>query len=181
MAAGKASKDKGKRFEREIAKYLTDLFGVGEFLRTHSSGAFTGGANAFRKDRLGTGQTRLFLGDIIPPDGVDLVVECKNHSEFGGGFHSLMSGENKKLDGWISEVYADSHNGEIPYVLVFKITGTRKTFWCLPRGVFGLEVCLKTLCHTLYLHKESGEFFHIVESEVFEKIKDSIFKVIKRG
>lgn len=177
---GKASKDKGKRFEREIAKYLTDLFGVGEFLRTHSSGAFTGGANAFRKDRLGSGQTRMFLGDIIPPDGINLVVECKNHSEFGGGFHSLMAGENKKLDGWLKEVYLDSHNGEIPYVLVFKITGTRKTFWCFPRGIFDLEWDLKCLCHTLYFSKESGEYLYVIESEVFEKIKDSILKVIRR-
>lgn len=172
------SKEKGKRFEREIANYLTDLFGIGDFVRTHSSGAFTGGSNAHRKDTLTDGQTRVFLGDIIAPDSIRLVVECKNHAEFASGFHGILAGENKKLNGWITEVYNDSNHGATPYLLVFKITGTRNTFWCLPDSHFS-SLPYHSHPHAKYIHPDTQEHYTLIASHVFETLKDQFLERVK--
>ena len=47
--SGKKSKNKGKLFEREIANFLSDLYGE-SFTRVPYSGAFVGGKMLFVKN-----------------------------------------------------------------------------------------------------------------------------------
>ena len=49
------SKNKGSGFEREVSKYLSDLYGE-NFMRAPGSGAYTGGTNSHRKQILHEGQ-----------------------------------------------------------------------------------------------------------------------------
>lgn len=74
---GRASKNKGKSWERDICKFLGNTLG-GSFIRVPNSGAFIGGSNASRKVMLSDGQVRQAKGDIVPPDElIKLNIEAK--------------------------------------------------------------------------------------------------------
>jgi hypothetical protein len=97
-----ASKNKGSSFEREIAKFLTDLYGE-SFIRAPGSGAYVGGKNQSRKEFLHEGQIRSFKGDIVPGQSFNKFnAECKSYADFP--FHLLLTGECKILDGWIKQL-----------------------------------------------------------------------------
>lgn len=175
------SKAKGNRFEREIAQLLSELVGD-TFLRTQGSGGFVGGSNAKRKNILTAGQVKQFRGDIIPPDGVDLIVECKNYSNLQGGFHSIMSGDSKQLDEWLSEVRFDSENGTKAHSLFFKINGTNgKIFAVLPLSHFSrIEFDIYPRTYYQYFKDDIVFDYVIVETWVlFEnQIKSCFIDVI---
>lgn len=85
---GSKSKNKGKGFERDVAKYLSHLYND-NFVRVFSSGAYTGGLNSNRKSSLTEGQIRANKGDISPPDDwINFNCECKSYSSFP--FHKLL-------------------------------------------------------------------------------------------
>ncbi len=95
------SKTKGSGFEREISKYLSDLYGE-NFMRAPGSGAFTGGSNSHRKEILHEGQIRTFKGDIIPGQSFGLFnAEAKFYADFA--FHQLLE-ESKILENWIDQM-----------------------------------------------------------------------------
>ncbi len=97
-------KAKGSGFEREIAKYLSDLYGE-SFIRAPGSGAYVGGKNQSRTQILHEGQIRSFKGDIVPGESFPKFnAECKFYSDFA--FHLLLSGEHKVLDSWLDQLLA---------------------------------------------------------------------------
>ncbi|EJF06578.1 hypothetical protein ThvES_00013450 [Thiovulum sp. ES] len=138
--SGSVSKRKGSSFEREVAKLLSELTGK-HYQRTAHSGAFTGRSNSYRASKMDTRQAQVFLGDITPPENYNLVIECKNYAyeNFASKFHGVMSGENLKLDTWLSELRADADinkSGELlPHLLFFKITGVAKTYFAMPSSI----------------------------------------------
>lgn len=103
LTLGAKSKNKGKGFEREVAKYLSELYEE-SFIRVPQSGAYTGGKNAVRREVLSEGQTRAHKGDIIPPDGWQYFnCECKNYAGFT--FHKLFQDQEiPLLESWITQV-----------------------------------------------------------------------------
>jgi Holliday junction resolvase len=105
------SKQKGKAFEREVAQFLSGLYNT-SFTRVPDSGAFTGGKNSFRKDRLTEGQIRAHKGDIIPPDEWKyLNIECKSYSSFP--FHQLFSNSTiPLLESWIEQTLDAADTGD---------------------------------------------------------------------
>jgi hypothetical protein len=113
------SKQKGNRWERELAKFLGDTLG-GSFMRCPQSGAFVGGQNASRKEYLSNGQVKLVKGDIIPPDNLPkLVIEAKSYKAFS--FNQLVtSGDCKQLDEWISQTLDCIDQGDV-WFTIFKI------------------------------------------------------------
>jgi len=114
--SGSKSKIKGSGFELKIAKDLSTLYSA-SFVRCTSSGAYIGGANIFRKDKLSTNQTKSFKGDIVPPDDWKFFnAECKFYADFR--FHLLLTGEQKVLDGWIeqSKTVADKSDVNIVFM-----------------------------------------------------------------
>ena len=114
------SKTKGKTFEREIANFLSKLYD-NSFTRVPDSGAFTGGKNAFRREKLTEGQVRAHKGDIIPPDDwCSFNVECKNYAEFP--FHNLFStGTVPILEDWLQQTLQAADSGDCN-TLIFRIT-----------------------------------------------------------
>lgn len=108
------NKNKGKSFERELAKHLTSVFGL-NFNRVPNSGAFTGGKNFFRTAQLTQAQQLLTVGDIIPPEQLSSFSwECKFYQDFP--FNTIFS-ENTTLDKWIEQAKCPDRN----WFLVFKI------------------------------------------------------------
>jgi hypothetical protein len=104
-------KAKGSGFEREIAKYLSDLYGE-SFIRAPGSGAYIGGKNQNRTQILHEGQIRSFKGDIVPGESFPKFnAECKFYSDFS--FHLLLSGEHKVLDSWLEQLLAVADPGDL--------------------------------------------------------------------
>lgn len=95
-------KAKGSGFEREIAKYLSELYGE-SFIRAPGSGAYVGGKNQARTQFLHEGQIRSFKGDIVPGESFSKMnAECKFYQDFP--FHLLLTGECKQLDSWLDQL-----------------------------------------------------------------------------
>ena len=61
------NKNKGKSYERQLAKQLTSVFQL-NFNRVPNSGAFIGGKNINRAQNLSEQQILLMSGDIIVPE-----------------------------------------------------------------------------------------------------------------
>jgi Holliday junction resolvase len=71
-------KAKGSNWERDVAVYLSNLYGE-SFIRAPGSGAYIGGSNTHRKEYLDEGQIRTFKGDIVPGKSfARLNIECKS-------------------------------------------------------------------------------------------------------
>ena len=112
-------KSKGNTGERIIAEFLSNLYGQ-KFIRVPNSGAFLGGANAFRKAQLDEGQIATFKADLIPPSNMrKLVIESKFYSDFP--FHNLIKNQPIAiLDKWIQQA-KDSADHDDFWVVVFRI------------------------------------------------------------
>ena len=96
-----ASKAKGNNWERQIAKYLGDLYQL-PFIRVPHSGAYIGGSNNTRRSALDSAQYRSFKGDIVPPENwTQFNAEAKSYKDFP--FHQLFQGNVKILDQWIDQ------------------------------------------------------------------------------
>jgi Holliday junction resolvase len=96
------SKNKGSSFEREIAKFLSNLYGE-SFIRAPGSGAYIGGINQRRKDFLHEGQVRSFKGDVVPGQNFGRMnIECKSYADFP--FHLVLTGDCKQLNSWLAQL-----------------------------------------------------------------------------
>lgn len=110
------SKSKGSSYEREIAKFLSDLYSE-PFVRVPNSGAYTGGSNSHRKTFLDGGQAKSFKGDIIAPDlWVNFNSECKNYADFP--FHQAITGECKQLDVWLDQLMVAGDPGDLNILFI---------------------------------------------------------------
>jgi Holliday junction resolvase len=114
--AGKKSKDKGKGYEREVAKFLSESFRE-SFIRAPHSGAYIGGSNAHRKTSMSQNQISNLKSDIVAPDGWDkLALECKFYKDFS--FDGVFTQDNKLLDAWITQVNAAADPGDLKIILM---------------------------------------------------------------
>ena len=96
-------KAKGSAWERDVAKFLTGLYGE-TFIRAPGSGAYVGGTNKVRKEILHEGQVRAFKGDIVPGQSFPKFnAECKSYKAFP--FHRLVQPYPiPQLEEWISQL-----------------------------------------------------------------------------
>ena len=116
---GSASKNKGNAAERDLAKFLGEVF-EGSFVRSAGSGAFVGGKNAHRKKTLSKNQVTAVLGDIVPPDHMPrLVIESKSYKDFR--YHQLFRPEPcTQLETWIGQCLDVVEDGDF-WVIAWKI------------------------------------------------------------
>jgi len=104
-------KAKGSGFEREVAKFLSELYEE-SFIRAPGSGAYIGGKNQHRTTVLHEGQVRSFKGDIVPGQSFSKMnIECKFYADFP--FHLLLSGNCKVIDGWIKQLMDVAEDGDV--------------------------------------------------------------------
>lgn len=104
-------KAKGSGYEREIAKFLSDLYGE-SFIRAPGSGAYVGGKNQARTEFLHEGQIRSFKGDIVPGQSfTKMNIECKFYADFP--WHLLLTGECKQLDSWLEQLLDVEDEGDL--------------------------------------------------------------------
>ena len=104
-------KAKGSGFEREVAKFLSELYGE-SFIRAPGSGAYIGGKNQHRTTFLHENQVRSFKGDIVPGESFSKMnIECKFYADFP--FHLLLSGNCKVIDGWLEQLMDVAEEGDV--------------------------------------------------------------------
>ena len=174
-------KTKGSNFEREVARLLTDLFKVGTFTKTQGSGSYFGGKNQARLNSTENANStiKLLRGDIIPPDYINLVVECKCHNDFGSSFKGIISGTNSKLTSWLKEVHYDSNYNEIPNMLIFKITdNSGLIYFALPTKHFRHSIFENTPRALFYLDNPHTEYL-IVEYKNIIPLSIRLLEVIQ--
>jgi len=157
-------KAKGNNFERSIAKHLSSVFDC-NFERVPTSGAMTGGMNAWVLDRLSDSQKLLLEGDLIPPDEMyNLKIECKSLKKIS--FSSFLT-QNKTLDDWIEQARSNTKL----WFLIFKINN---------RGTFVLThefYAKKFDIQTNYLYYNKCYMFPL--TDFFEANKHLILKFAK--
>jgi hypothetical protein len=113
------SKQKGSSFERDIAKYLSELYNESFLRNITGSGAYIGGRNVHRKGTMSAGQIQSTKGDITAPDDwTHFNAEAKNYADID--FHNLYTG-SKQLDGWLDQLMTVADDGDFN-ILMFKIT-----------------------------------------------------------
>lgn len=151
------SKNKGSGFEREVAKYLTELYGA-PFIRAPGSGAFTGGKNSIRRQVLEGAQIRSFKGDIMPPEDWQLFnAEAKFYADFP--FHQLFDG-CPQLETWLDQLMTASDSGDFN-ILFMKFN--RKGRYVAVQAT----IPWTTGCSTLEYHSEKHGVWMIYNFEKF--------------
>lgn len=104
------SKIKGSGFEREMAKYLTDVYGETFIRNVSGSGAYVGGSNQSRKAQLTEAQIRHTKGDIVPPESFPRFnAEAKFYADLA--FHQLFD-RCSLLEGWLDQLITASDPGD---------------------------------------------------------------------
>ena len=127
------SKNKGSGFEREVAKFLSELYQE-SFIRAPGSGAYVGGKNQSRTQFLHEGQIRSFKGDIVPGQSfTKFNAECKFYGDFP--FHLLFTGDCKVLETWINQMMDVADEGDLNILFMkfnrkgrFVVVPTNKTW-----------------------------------------------------
>jgi hypothetical protein len=118
---GATSINKGKKFERDIAKSLSDrfVFLLGKpkgFMRNPSSGAYFGGKNQHRA--FDTLDENVTAGDIIVPKNFKFTIECKHYAT-PPSFKSLIEGASiASWDKWIKQSLSDKQSSKKDYIMV---------------------------------------------------------------
>lgn len=161
------SKTKGKSFERDIAKYFSDLYND-SFTRVPDSGAYTGGKNSFRKNNLTEGQIRSHKGDIIPPDNWKYFnCECKNYADFP--FHQLLTqGPIPILEQWLEQTLDAANTGDCS-ILIMKFNRIGKYL------AFQMPKDFKTYRHIDYQDKNNN-LWRITGFDDFFSLNTNEFK-----
>jgi len=160
-----ASKNKGKSWERDVAKHLSKIYGV-NFQRVPNSGAFVGGLNFSRASVLTPEQLLLASGDIILPSFLSHIsLECKFYKDFA--FESLLT-QNTKLNEWLKQA---SVGNKIPFV-VFKINH-KGGFVVFPYALKG-KLCWQQNFLVYTDDKGTGVYLIVKMEGFFEKNKHEL-------
>lgn len=167
------AKTKGNSWERECAKGLTKIFGY-NFERCKGSGAFVGGKNNIRKEKLSETQLVSSLGDVVPPSELHLMtIECKFYKDFPF-YMFLQKKPIALLDGWIDQ-QLDAVGDENFWFVAFKINRVG-SYIVIPKKKCDF-VDERIGNHSIYLYKNEEyivtEFFPFMETYKEEIIKKS--------
>ena len=118
---GVNGKQKGNKFERDIANMLSERFaaytGIEKaFRRNPDSGSFFGGSNVERKEIYDT--EFAIYGDLICPRNFNFTVECK-HYKSPPTVNAILKQDVKEWDGWIEQAWQDAAAcGKEPLIII---------------------------------------------------------------
>lgn len=164
-------KQKGSSFEREVAQYLSKIYGE-SFIRAPGSGAYVGGKNQQRKEFLHEGQIRSFKGDIVPGQSFKLFnAECKSYADFP--FHLVLSGDCKQLNGWLDQLMAVAEPDDIN--ILFMKFNRKGKFVCVQS-----KLTWVTDQFLYYTSEKYGDWL-LIEFDHFWKHNKDLFKTYSTG
>ena len=164
-------KAKGSSFEREVANFLSNLYGE-SFIRAPGSGAYVGGKNQERKQYLHEGQVRSFKGDIVPGQSFPKFnAECKSYADFP--FHLVLTGDCKVLDSWLDQMMSVAENDDLN--ILFMKFNRKGKFVCLQTSL--TWVTDQFLYYTSEKHKD----WIIIEWDHFFRLNKDLLKTYCSG
>lgn len=165
-----ASKNKGSSFERQVAKFLSDLYGE-SFIRAPGSGAYTGGNNSHRKQVLHEGQVRSFKGDIIPGQSFPLFnAEAKFYADFP--FHQLFD-QCSQLETWLEQLMTASDPDD--FNILFMKFNRKGQFVAVQASPQRWRV--DTANHMWYRSQKYGEWMIYSLEKFFDLNSDTVKKL----
>jgi hypothetical protein len=162
-------KTKGNGYEREVADFLSNLYGE-SFVRVPNSGAFIGGKNNHRKTNLSEQQIRGFKGDIIPgPSFPNLNLEAKFYKDFA--FHQVIQGSCAQLDDWINQILTTCDKSDINILAMkFNRKGSYIAYQAhnksLNPGSTYTTYCNPKTSHGTWIILEFNNFWHLNSSHI---------------
>lgn len=161
------SKIKGSGYEREVAKFLSELYKE-PFVRVPNSGAYVGGINNHRKNFLDNNQTKSFRGDIIAPDSwLKFNCECKSYADFP--WHLTLTGECKQLDSWLDQLLEVEEEGDFN-ILFMKFNRKGQYVAVQPKLTWISDN------HIFYASEKYGDWL-IIEKDSFFKYNAELVKL----
>ena len=139
------SKQKGNRFERDIANMLSERFEsyTGKpqsFRRNADSGSFWGGKNKQRKESHDTGYA--VYGDLVCPRDFNFTIECKNYKS-APPFSAIVSQKVSEWDAWLKQAIQDANESGLDYILIIKYNRTE--IFCLIDKKYLNSTCNQTI------------------------------------
>ena len=159
-------KQKGSNWEREVARFLSELYNE-SFIRAPGSGAYVGGKNKARTQILHEGQIRSFKGDIVPGQSFPKFnAECKSYADFP--FHLVLTGHCKILDGWLDQMMEVSDKDDLN--ILFMKFNRKGSFVCVQTNK--TWVTDQFLYYTSEKHKD----WLIIEWNHFFKLNKDLLK-----
>src|SRR6056297_887704 len=119
---GVNGKQKGNKFERDIANMFSERFasytGIEKsFRRNPDSGSFFGGKNLERKEIYD--QDWAIYGDLICPKNFAFAIECKHYAS-PPSFNMLIQGKVKQWDEWLGQARQDAEASEREMMLIIR-------------------------------------------------------------
>jgi hypothetical protein len=163
------SKNKGKAFERVVAKHLQSVFDL-SFLRVPNSGAFCGGANSFRVQTISSDQHLLVDGDIIVPKQLSpFSFECKSYKDISWS-EILYKGGNSHIDKWIVQA---AQTKKPFWFIIFKIN--RQGEFVVMPSCYQMMWDIKVRNHIFF--KNNSTYVLTPMENFFEDNKETIMKL----
>lgn len=153
-------KQKGNRFERDVANTLSDRFkshtGIDQaFRRNPDSGSFFGGKNLARAETHDTEWA--IYGDLICPRKFKFAVECKNYKT-APILNAILTEKVSDWDSWIAQAKQDATASGKEMLLIIKYNRTSVLAFTNPN-----VVPLQPIFY--YKGTEAFEFNRILELE----------------
>ena len=124
---GVNGKQKGNRFERDIANMFSERFSAytgieSGFRRNPDSGSFFGGKNVARSETHDTDWA--VYGDLICPRNFNFTVECK-HYKTPPTLNDILKQEVTEWDTWIAQARQDAKACDKKMLIVIKYNRTQ--------------------------------------------------------
>lgn len=174
------NKNKGKSFERDIAKHLASVFGL-SFFRVPNSGAYTGGMNAHRVDQLSNEQVLLTEGDIVVPKELkEISFECKWYKELS--WNKILTSKDGEchLNSWIKQ---SQDTKKKAWFICFRIN-RQGEFVCFPLHYcliteFNIKTPLNYITSKIQADGINGSFIITPLIGFFEENKETILNISK--
>jgi len=119
-------KQKGNKFERDIANMLSERFesvtGVEKgFRRNPDSGSFFGGTNIHRTEIYDTDYA--LYGDLICPRNFAYSIECKHYKK-APPLNAVLTQKVTQWDGWLKQAVQDATVSEKQMLMIVKYNNT---------------------------------------------------------
>lgn len=164
-------KQKGSSWEREVARYLSEIYQE-SFIRAPGSGAYVGGKNKQRTQILHEGQIRSFKGDIVPGQNFPKFnAECKSYADFP--FHLVLTGDCKVLDSWLDQMMDVAEPDDLN--ILFMKFNRKGKFVCV-------QTCLTWVTDQfLYYTSKNHQDWIIIEWNHFFKLNKDLLKGYSSG
>jgi len=162
-------KQKGNRFERDIANMFSERFatytGIEKaFRRNPDSGSFFGGSNIGRKEVYDTEWA--IYGDLICPRNFRFSVECKHYKK-PPTMTAMLKQKVSEWDDWIEQARQDARASENAMLIIIRYNNTETFTITEPDFISSPAIILykDVEIHTLEMLMLEEDSFFFTEDE----------------